>query len=188
MVTSLGMLTAMAGGLWFPPEGGTVVHAAPPIFVLAEELGYFPVRNNAGTLVYVPQHVQRTSTDQAGALAQFLRQRNVVMAGTYWCPHCRRQRELFGAAAWNAVPYVECAAAGYQGQPQYCRDLKVDGYPSWIQLSSSSSPGGGKVLLAGEHSLAELAAAVGYPGPWDETLEETSNPPPLVGAASSCQQ
>ena len=46
--------------------------AAPPIAIIAEELGYFPVTNKSGRTVYVPARVKRKSTDQAIALAQHL--------------------------------------------------------------------------------------------------------------------
>jgi hypothetical protein len=55
--------------------------AAPPIAVIAEELGYFPVQNKAGEVVYVPRRVQRQSSDQAIELAQKLSQEGAVMYG-----------------------------------------------------------------------------------------------------------
>ena len=36
--------------------------AAPPIAVIAEELGYFPVQNREGQVMYIPKKVQRKST------------------------------------------------------------------------------------------------------------------------------
>jgi hypothetical protein len=55
--------------------------AAPPIAVIAEELGYFPVQNKAGEVVYVPRRIQRQSSDQAIELAQKLSQAGAVMYG-----------------------------------------------------------------------------------------------------------
>lgn len=150
--------------------------AAPPIAIIAEELGYFPVRNSAGDVVYIPKKVKRESTDQAIQLAKYMRQHNIVMAGTYWCPHTSRQKELFGAAAWNELEYVECSSKGYNGNPKLCARNKVDGYPTWII-------GNGK-LLPGELPLSEIAEAIGFKG-FDEELE-AKNPPPLLG--SSCKQ
>ena len=55
--------------------------AAPPIAVIAEELGYFPVQTKAGDLVYVPKRVQRQSSDQAIELAKKMSEKGAVMYG-----------------------------------------------------------------------------------------------------------
>lgn len=47
--------------------------AAPPIAVIAEELGYFPVTNRQGETVMVPKRVTRSSSEQAIQLAQHLK-------------------------------------------------------------------------------------------------------------------
>jgi hypothetical protein len=46
--------------------------AAPPIAIIAEELGYFPVTNRNGDTVNVPKRVSRTSSSQAIDLAKHL--------------------------------------------------------------------------------------------------------------------
>lgn len=58
-----------------------VARAAPPIAVIAEELGYFPVQNRAGDLVYVPKRVQRESSEQAIELAKKMSEKGAVMYG-----------------------------------------------------------------------------------------------------------
>lgn len=50
-----------------------VASAAPPIAIIAEELGYFPVTNRHGKTTYVPARVKRSSTDQAVLLAKYLK-------------------------------------------------------------------------------------------------------------------
>jgi hypothetical protein len=196
--------------------------AAPPIAIIAEELGYFPVttqsdstdsttRTSTPSTIYVPARVKRASTQQAVALADYLQTHNVRMAGTFWCPHCRRQKEVFGAEAWSRIEYVECAPLGYRGNPAQCLELGVTAYPMWIVPTTPSSAAvvepsndesltDAKILddsttaaapsfrlLSGERSLADLAAAVGFPGPpIDASLEEI-NAPPLIGN-SACPQ
>lgn len=169
----------------FPPTivpdggsyGGGVAWAAPPVAVIAEELGYFPVRNANGDVTYIPKRVQRTSTSQSIELAKYMRQKNIYMAGTYWCPHTNRQKELFGEQAWKELQYVECSAKGYRGQPELCIRKHVDGYPTWIFGSTGKT-------LAGERSLSNIVQEMGFPGPWDEALEESSSPPPPIGGAA----
>ena len=87
--------------------------AAPPIAIIAEEMGYFPVTNKGGDTVYIPAKIKRSSTDQAIALANHLKSRGSVMYGAYWCPHCQHQKELFGKEAWALIDYVECSPKGY---------------------------------------------------------------------------
>ena len=162
------------------------VNAAPPIAVIAEELGYFPVRNADGQIAYVPKRIQRNSTDQAIALAQFVRESGAVIYTAYWCPHCARHREVWGRQAWAQLQTVECAPQGYQAQPQLCgigkggrrgrKAPEITGFPTWVL--------GNGQALAGERSLSDLAQAVGFAGDFDESLEV--NVPPLLGS-SACQ-
>lgn len=154
--------------------------AAPPVAILMEELGYFPVRgdsndkNGKPSIIYVPARVQRESSEQALALADYMRDKNIVMAGAYWCPHCRRQRELLGR---QAVPnlYRECAVDGYGFDRKWCQRAGVTGFPSWVK-------DGTQVVAVGEMPLERLAQQLGYPGTIDPALE--SNLPPMLGSAA----
>ena len=153
-----------------PPAG-----AAPPIAIIAQELGYFPVTNSKGETVYIPKRVSRESSDQAMALAHHLRNIKARVYETYWCPHSARQRELFGRQAWDVIDHVECSPKGYRAQPTMCNSKRIDGYPTWIIR--------GKVV-SGERSLSELAKASAFPGNFVEALE--LNVPPSLGS-SSCR-
>lgn len=59
-------------------------------------------------------------------LAKCLNQKGVVMYGAYWCPHCQRQKRLFGDS-FNYVNYVECTK-----DVKKCQEKKIEGYPTWI--------------------------------------------------------
>jgi glutaredoxin len=63
--------------------------------------------------------------------AHCLTEKGVVMYGAYWCPHCARQKELFGSS-WKYVSYVECDPRGNNAQPELCRQQGVTAYPTWI--------------------------------------------------------
>ena len=153
--------------------------AAPPMAVIAEELGYFPVQSRDGTLTYIPQRVRRESTEQAVRLADYLHSNHVVLAGTYWCPHTSRQKELLGRQAFAGLDYVECAPQGYQANPKLCVQYKVEGYPTWIVNNDDGST----KQLAGERSLAEVAKFAGYSGSFNEEQEQANPPPPIGGSA-----
>ncbi|KAL7526561.1 hypothetical protein ACHAWF_001819 [Thalassiosira exigua] len=151
-------------------------NAAPPFAVMAEEMGYFPVKDErTGETVMVPSRARRESTDQAVALAEHLRSTGTTMYGAFWCPHCSRQKELFGKEAWTYVSYVECDPRGYGSKFATCLEEGVDGYPSW-KFGNGKSQGG-------EMELADIARMSGFKKPFDAKLE--TGVPPLGG--SSCQ-
>lgn len=149
-------------------------NAAPPIAVIAEELGYFPVTNKDGKTSYIPARAQRESSDQAIALAKKLSKEGVTMYGAYWCPHCKRQKELFGKEAWKYINYVECAPKGYGANPSLCQKKNLDGYPTWIFKDKS--------MLGGERDLVVLAEKVN--APFNPDIEQNV-PRPLD--SSSCK-
>ena len=91
------------------------------------------------------------------------------MYGAFWCPHCARQKELFGKEAWSFIDYVECAPKGYNADPKRCNDIQS--FPTWIL--------GKQTTIRGEVSLRVLAEASKFV-PFDERLEEQV--PPLIGS------
>lgn len=60
------------------------------------------------------------------AFAKCLKEKGVVMYGAYWCPHCQRQKKLFGDS-FKYVNYVECTK-----DIKKCEEKKIEGYPTWI--------------------------------------------------------
>ncbi|MFH2020996.1 MAG: hypothetical protein ABIJ34_06265 [archaeon] len=55
------------------------------------------------------------------------------MYGTWWCPHCKDQKDEFGNS-WNIMieqgAYVECSTAD-KAQTPICRDAGITSYPTW---------------------------------------------------------
>ena len=94
---------------------------------------------------------------QIRALAEYLTDEGARFYGASWCPHCQEQKRLFGASA-RRLPYVECSPAG-PNTPQVpsCNAAGVQTYPTWIIK--------GRVTVGEVLSLAQLANAVGFPGP-----------------------
>jgi hypothetical protein len=65
------------------------------------------------------------------AFAKCLKDRNVLMYGAYWCPHCVEQKEEFGAS-FKYAPYVECGIPGNtRGEKQVCKDAGIQHFPTW---------------------------------------------------------
>lgn len=92
----------------------------------------------------------------ATGLAQCLTQKGVKMYGAWWCPHCTKQKTLFGNA-FGEIDYVECSPGGTKTMSQQCKDDGVEGYPTW------TFPDGSK--LSGEQDFATLAEKSGCEAP-----------------------
>lgn len=63
-------------------------------------------------------------------LADYLSNTGAKMYGAYWCPHCARQKQLFGDAA-ALLPYVECDPRGVNAQVDLCNIVGISAYPTW---------------------------------------------------------
>ncbi len=90
-------------------------------------------------------------------LAEHLTQTGAKMYGTYWCPYCNKQEELFKDAV-SKVQIVECDPQGENAQPQLCAQANVSSYPTW-EIKGK--------LYRGMRSLEELAELSGYQGSKD---------------------
>lgn len=80
--------------------------------------------------------------------ATCLKDKGAVFYGAFWCPHCQKQKKLFGSSQ-KLLPYVECSTADARGQTQACIDKGVSSYPTWEFADGSR--------LNGEISLEQLA-------------------------------
>ncbi|MBI4435611.1 hypothetical protein HY630_02980 [Candidatus Uhrbacteria bacterium] len=85
--------------------------------------------------------------------AQCLTDSGVTMYGAWWCPHCSRQKDVFGSA-FDYVNYIECSTAA-RTMNQTCRDAGIEGYPTWDFADGSR--------VSGEQTLEALAQKSGCP-------------------------
>jgi len=81
--------------------------------------------------------------------AQCLKTSGAQFYGAFWCPHCQKQKELFGSSK-KYLPYIECSTSDGQGTNQICKDKKIEGFPTWVFADESR--------LTGELSLITLAS------------------------------
>ncbi len=89
------------------------------------------------------------------ALAEHLQKANVKFYGAYWCPHCKEQKEEFGASAAR-LPYIECSPMGPgTSQAAVCDEKGIQGYPTWIIDGQR---------YEGVLSLSQLAQYSRFPG------------------------
>lgn len=85
--------------------------------------------------------VPTASEDKASntPLAQFatcLKEKGATFYGTEWCPHCKKQKALFGPQNLSFVPYVNCEEKSIA-----CRKAGVSAYPTWIFADGSKKEG-----------------------------------------------
>ena len=64
------------------------------------------------------------------AFAQCLTNSGAKMYGSYWCGHCKDQKDMFGKS-WSKITYVECSLPNAAGQTEICKDEGIFGYPTW---------------------------------------------------------
>ena len=93
--------------------------------------------------------------------AQCLKDKGATFYGAFWCPHCQKQKAMFGKSA-KLLPYVECSTPDGQGQLKICTDAGVQSYPTWhIPVSGTTTP----LILTGEIELTTLAEETSCPLP-----------------------
>lgn len=114
-------------------------------------------------LPFAEPDVVSPSPPGAKALASHLSSSGWTLFGAFWCSHCAEQKEMFGAEASAALPYVECFPAGWRqgAQPSgTCAAAALTGFPTWV------GPQGQRV--EGAQTLGELARRSGFAGPLGE--------------------
>lgn len=72
--------------------------------------------------------------------AQCLKDKGAIFYGAFWCPHCQKQKALFGSSKKH-LPYVECSTADARGQLPVCIDRGIKIYPTWVFADMSTSTG-----------------------------------------------
>jgi uncharacterized membrane protein len=89
-------------------------------------------------------------------LAEHLTDTGAKFYGSYWCPHCAEQKEMFGGSV-KRLPYVECSPGGPSApQAPECNAKNIQGYPTWIINGER---------VTGTQSLEELAQLSKYTTP-----------------------
>lgn len=96
-----------------------------------------------------------TNVEAVMALASHLNEIGAKFYGTYWCPYCTKQKELFGKEAFQKINYIECDPAGKNAQPEVCQKANIQAFPTW-EINGRQ--------YAGLQSLQELADISGYTG------------------------
>lgn len=92
--------------------------------------------------------------------AMCLKEKGAVFYGAFWCPHCQKQKKLFGSSA-KLLPYVECSTPNAMDTVQICKDKNIEGYPTWELVDGTRLP----VENDAGVSLETLSSKTGCPLP-----------------------
>mmetsp|Transcript_55858 Transcript_55858/g.110992 ORF Transcript_55858/g.110992 Transcript_55858/m.110992 type:complete len:370 (+) Transcript_55858:122-1231(+) len=85
--------------------------------------------------------ISKPSGAREVAVAKAVADGGATFYGTYWCPACDVQRQLFGKDAWKFVPYVECDPRAAVAQPGRCNNANVQAIPLWVMRDGSRHEG-----------------------------------------------
>ncbi len=157
--TSL-FLLALLGQRWPDLSQPFFIGVITAFLVVVGTLGVYANVNNPTAADGSGDQLGPAITTQSGpaemALAQHLRDTGAIFYGAWWCPHCHDQKQLFGQAASQVMPYVECSTPEGQQQTAECQAADVGGYPTW-EIDGKR--------LSGTQTLEGLAQLSGYTGP-----------------------
>ena len=98
--------------------------------------------------------VQPALADEVSDFARCLKKSGAEYYGTWWCPYCKRQNEMFGRAK-SKLPYIECSKKGSREALPKCDH--INSYPTWFFA--------GKGMATGVQSFQRLAQYSGCPAP-----------------------
>lgn len=86
------------------------------------------------TVVFLLLFTGGASSTRSGKLDEFARcltEKKAVMYGSFLCPHCQDQKELFGDS-WPYIQYVECSTPGSRQMTPACAAAKIQHVPTWV--------------------------------------------------------
>lgn len=71
-----------------------------------------------------------TKPGKLDSFASCLKDSGTIFYGAFWCPHCLKQKAMFGSSA-KLLPYVECSTPDGKSQLPICIEAGINGYPTW---------------------------------------------------------
>lgn len=101
-------------------------------------------------LAFTPAQAPAADAPGVEAFARCIAKSGARFYGAHWCGFCKKQKDLFGAAAIE-LPYVECSEAGSKNQLPACEG--INGYPTWKMPNGE--------VKRGMQNFAVLADATG---------------------------
>jgi uncharacterized membrane protein len=164
----VGFAWESVGQLLFPGAITSIVTLVATLAVYAPAQAFNPdatlIKDRSGNVFF---GITTPSGDAETQLAAHLKSIGATMYGSYWCPHCCEQKQLFGQTAMKDVNYIECATDGPNSQADVCASIVPEvekatgekfGFPTW-KINGQ--------YYSGRKPLTELAQLSEYKGPQD---------------------
>ncbi|MGQ0793123.1 MAG: vitamin K epoxide reductase family protein [Deltaproteobacteria bacterium] len=84
------------------------------------------------SFAFAPEPIETEANAVQVAVAKHLGGMGAVMYGSFQCPHCSVQKQLFGEKVFKKyIGYVECHPRGESADTQRCYDNGITSYPTW---------------------------------------------------------
>lgn len=80
---------------------------------------------------------EETSLDD---FAKCLTEKGVKLYTADWCPHCARQKELFGSAL-QYLDHTVCSKEQTDPWSEVCTQAKITGVPTWVFADKTQAQG-----------------------------------------------
>ena len=133
----------------------TTASAQPEVIHVAKSTTTIATETLNLQKIQTKSSVQTTSGKAEIALARHLRKIGAKFYGAFWCGYCARQKSVFGQAALKSIRYIECDPRGVNPRTQLCRQVGIQGYPTW-EIKGR--------FYRGYYSLEDIANISGYKG------------------------
>lgn len=115
----------------FYPKFSSVKTIVLGFFVVLVVLtGAFAFQSSQLTEASLPSYKITPADSYTVSLAKYLGSRGAVMYGSFKCPHCNEQKEMFGSA-FKYVKYIECHPKGPEADPSLCYAKGIQNFPTW---------------------------------------------------------
>jgi len=102
-----------------------------------------------GILGFIAAKKEVVNNSRLDGFAKCLFDSGAKFYGTFWCPHCQSQKQMFGSSK-KYLPYIECSTIDSKGQLDVCKEAGITGYPTWRFIDGGED-------LSGEIPLTTLA-------------------------------
>ncbi len=99
---------------------------------------------------------QQSQHEKMDEFAKCLTKKNVIMYGSFLCPHCDDQKKMFGDS-FKYIHYDECSQMGLPQDVNACKLAQIRYTPTWVLASGER--------LVGVQTLKQLSDKTGCPLP-----------------------
>lgn len=102
--------------------------------------------------------IQDNQPGELDDFARCLEDQGAIFYGTFWCPVCKSQKDMFGNSE-RLLPYVECSTPDQNGQTIACKTENITAYPTWEFPDGSRETGALSLQHLAEKTGCELPSS-----------------------------